>query len=461
MSATNPSFQETLAELATFLVGRHIADIRNLTERDYLFVFSETKETMLAVSLRNEGPLVALIDPPPFWSELPKLRIEVLKHHVTKLKIDACAPLDQHEVLALEGHKKGPDFQPIRYRLIVELIKGHPNLILTQDETILYAHKTFGLDQVRPLVIKGSYAAPVKGETNPKPRNWPAEIDRYRATINQTIIDEQVKPWFKIARRRQGQLAKKIAAIEQDQAAWSRQLDARGHADLLLTYASKDEHAEAVVIEGITIKLNPAYTVKDNARRLYKNYRKAKQAIVPLQEQLELARRESKDLTALLDRSTPTTNYEVEAVIETLRSWRLLPLAKEMTLGVDPAARSPYEFIYQGTRYLFGRNALQNDFLTFKYARPIDWFFHIKDHPGAHVIVQDPRPSAKLLVTAGTLAVILSKRNDGEVSYAQVQTLRKGKEPGQVLMKRSQSMRISRIDPDIAAALGCAKRTQR
>jgi hypothetical protein len=33
-----------MAELAEALVGKHITDIRNLTDRDYLVIFSETKE---------------------------------------------------------------------------------------------------------------------------------------------------------------------------------------------------------------------------------------------------------------------------------------------------------------------------------------------------------------------------------------------------------------------------------
>ncbi len=450
-----------MAELADALVGKHITDIRNLTDRDYLFIFSETKEKMLAVSLRNESPLATLIDAPPFWSELAKVRHEVLKHHLFKMKIDTCASLDPHEVLVFDGHKKGPDFQLVHYRLILELIKGHPNLILTQNETIIYAHKTFGLDQVRPLVIKGAYTAPVRGGALAKPRRFDVEIARFRDTINQTILDEQAKPWLKIAKRRHGQLERKIAALEQDKAAWLLQLDARHHADLLLTYASKDDHAESITIDGITIKLDLAYPIKDNARRLYKTYRKAKQAMEPLQEQLDLARHEWQDLTVLLQKPNPTTNYELEAIIETLRAWKLLPVAKEMTLPGETTARFPYELIFQGTRYLFGRNALQNDYLTFKFARPTDWFFHIKDTPGAHVIVQDSQPTSKLINTAATLAILLSKRADGEVAYAQVQTLRKGKKPGQVLMKRSQSLRIGHVDDEIAKALASAKRTQR
>jgi predicted ribosome quality control (RQC) complex YloA/Tae2 family protein len=455
------SFQELMNELATAVVGNHITDIRAMTDRDYLVIFSETKERMLAISLRNEGPLAAMIAPPPFWSDLPKIRHEVLKHHLSKLKIDALTVLENHEVAILDCHKKGLDFQLVEYRLVLELIKGRPNLILIQNGQIIYAHKTFGVDQVRPLIIKGAYEAPVKGDAVPRERAWLDDIEKYRAAINQTIIDDQVKPWLKLARRRKMQLEKKIAAIEADQAAWSRQLDARDQADLLLTYDAKEDHADSVTIDGATIKLDPAYSIKDNARRLYKVYRKAKQAMAPLQEQLSLAQHEWRDLETLLDKPAPATNYDVEAVLETLRAWKLLPLAKEMTMPSDPVARLPYELVYQGTRYLFGRNAMQNDYLTFKYARPTDWFFHIKDVPGAHVIVQDPKPTPKMLTVAGNLAVILSKRSDGEVSYAQVQTLRKGKQPGQVLMKKSQSMRIGKVDDSLAVALRSAKRIQR
>lgn len=73
-----------------------------------------------------------------------------------------------------------------------------------------------------------------------------------------------------------------------------------------------------------------------------------------------------------------------------------------------------------GSRILVGRSPLENAELTFKVARPNDWWFHARGIPGAHVLLaRDDRsdPPATDLEAAAALAAFHSKaRQSGSVA---------------------------------------------
>lgn len=46
-----------------------------------------------------------------------------------------------------------------------------------------------------------------------------------------------------------------------------------------------------------------------------------------------------------------------------------------------------------GHTILVGQNARENDQLTFVTAKPMDLWFHVRDHPGAHVILRMDGPA--------------------------------------------------------------------
>ena len=43
-----------------------------------------------------------------------------------------------------------------------------------------------------------------------------------------------------------------------------------------------------------------------------------------------------------------------------------------------------------GWHVFVGRTDTDNDFLSFRVARPADWWFHVRGLPGSHVILQGP-----------------------------------------------------------------------
>ena len=75
-----------------------------------------------------------------------------------------------------------------------------------------------------------------------------------------------------------------------------------------------------------------------------------------------------------------------------------------------------------GWTVLVGRTDADNDYLSFRVARPEDWWFHVRGMPGSHVILQG-HPGAdadrQTLTRAAAIAAYHSKaRNAGVVAVS-------------------------------------------
>lgn len=67
---------------------------------------------------------------------------------------------------------------------------------------------------------------------------------------------------------------------------------------------------------------------------------------------------------------------------------------------------------------LAGRSDRDNDYLSFRVAKPNDWWFHVRGMPGSHVILQVPagdEPDRATLEAAAAIAAYHSKARAGGV----------------------------------------------
>ena len=103
-----------------------------------------------------------------------------------------------------------------------------------------------------------------------------------------------------------------------------------------------------------------------------------------------------------------------------------------------------------GMEILVGNKDQDNDYLTFKVSSPQDFWLHVADNSGAHVIVRNEnkvkRLPKKTLQQAASLAAYHSQsRQGGQVAihYTQRQNVRKekGAPPGRVILKEYQTVR--------------------
>ena len=88
----------------------------------------------------------------------------------------------------------------------------------------------------------------------------------------------------------------------------------------------------------------------------------------------------------------------------------------------EPTVRVIAYTLPGGWQVLVGRTDADNDYLSFRVARPDDWWFHVRGMPGSHVILQGPPgedPDRQTLTRAAAIAAYHSKaRNAGMVAVS-------------------------------------------
>jgi predicted ribosome quality control (RQC) complex YloA/Tae2 family protein len=117
-----------------------------------------------------------------------------------------------------------------------------------------------------------------------------------------------------------------------------------------------------------------------------------------------------------------------------------------------------------GWPVLVGRTDADNDYLSFRVARPNDWWFHVRGMPGSHVILQGPPgadPDRETLQRAAAIAAYHSKaRTAGvvAVSGTSVQDVRKprGTKAGTVQIRHERVFKVRPARGDLAGEPGNA-----
>ena len=96
--------------------------------------------------------------------------------------------------------------------------------------------------------------------------------------------------------------------------------------------------------------------------------------------------------------------------------------------------------------------------MTFKYASKDDYFVHLKDVHSNHVIIFKKDLDDETLQFALEFATFISKKKDAEVILAKVRSIKKGKEPGLVLLSNYESYKIREFHYDFNEYLKHASR---
>lgn len=209
----------------------------------------------------------------------------------------------------------------------------------------------------------------------------------------------------------------------------------RGDREAILTDYYSDPPREVKVT--LDERLNPA----QNAQRYYKKYNKAKTAENVLTEQIAIGERELEYIYTVFD---SLSKCETEAdIAEVRRELYHSGYASKMKNYSEQKqhAPKPLEFVSSsGYRILCGKNNCQNDYVTTKMANKLDYWFHVKNAPGSHVVLMcdGKEPEAVDYTEAAMIAAYYSKVSDGEsvpVDYTLIKNVKKpsGSKPGFVI----------------------------
>lgn len=274
----------------------------------------------------------------------------------------------------------------------------------------------------------------------------------------------------KLVKNEKNRAENKLTKLDEEIAAAENAEEFKVRGDNLMTYQYqfKDREDASVTVpniysetgETITIPLDQRLTLVENMQACYKKYDKLKRA----QELLQVQRRECEANIAYLE-SIEASLLASSSLAEIAEIHNELIAAgylreKPKKKNNDKPAR-PFHFrAPDGTDILVGKNNYQNDKLTFKTARYNDTWFHTKDIPGSHVVLQNggTEPSEEDILLAASLAAHFSKARSSSkipVDYTEIRYVKKpsGSKPGFVIFTNQKTLYITPDEAKLAPIL--------
>ena len=228
--------------------------------------------------------------------------------------------------------------------------------------------------------------------------------------------------------------------------------------DLLYTYSSLDtkglNEIEIDDYEGNKkrISLDPKLSIKANANKYYQAYQKKRKGKTYIDEQIDIANKQLEYFNSLQEQ-LDFANYQDSLVIkEELIKNGYLKANKQKQKQKKKRIINLYRIeLEDDIQITFGKNNLQNDYLTFDFAKGDYMWFHAKDYHGGHVVINTSEPDEKMIRICANLAAYYSKgrySSSVPVNYTLVRNLKKvkGMPSGFVTMKTYKTIYIDPIE---------------
>ena len=219
----------------------------------------------------------------------------------------------------------------------------------------------------------------------------------------------------------------------------------------VLNYYSETE-------EYLTIKLDELKSPSENVQQYYKKYNKLKKSEEMSTIQLAEAKEELNYLLSVMTNIKNADTYEeIEEIREELKLTNYIKFKKGAKQKVKGS--KPLHFISSdGIDIYVGKNNIQNDYLTLKFADKHDIWLHTKNIPGSHVIIKNTgNIPDKTLEEASILASFYSKAKDSSkvpVDYTEVKNVKKpsGAKPGMVIYYTNKTIYADPYDIQLQSA---------
>ena len=417
------AFTKIIDELKEKIVGCKINNITVINSHDFLCSLSMVKGEKLLISLNHQHPFLSLINvkevAPTIMGKLNELLRKLLKDaYIVDIGL-----VNDDRIVCFKMQKANDFYEKVSFNVYLECIPQRANLVFVDaDNKIMHALHYAPITSSRPILNGLSYELPAHSSLL-KENNAP-ELEELKKTAEKYYIDalevhkkEKFTPLYRYIKTRIKSLNKKSVVLAKEiEEAESHLTDAE-HGNYLLAFLNEPELLEQYIKDN-NLLLDKDKSVVENANQLFKKYKKSKRTIEMANIEVNKAKEESDYLSYLL----ASSQYMNDDELLTL-SMELLPKQNQKKKSV------PIKYgtiIYDGVKILYGKNASSNNELTFKVATKDDWYLHIKDYHGAHIIIKDPNPSNEVKLVAAELALILSNKSAGEIMIAKTKDVKKG-----------------------------------
>ena len=199
----------------------------------------------------------------------------------------------------------------------------------------------------------------------------------------------------------------------------------------------------------LKIKLDVALSPARNAQKYFTKYKKLRDSIKHVKEQISIAQ-DNLDyfdsVQTAIDNAEP---QDIDQITEELMNQGYLKKPQKPKRKKKITEKNLNKFrISSGKTVLVGKNNLQNDWLTLKKANKTDIWFHVKNIPGSHVILQSSEATEEDILETAEIAAYFSKAKNSahvQVDYVQDKRVKKpnGAKPGFVIYTGQNSIEVT------------------
>lgn len=440
-------------EITPQIVGQKFGRIFPLSKLNFAIDFRLHDGNYLFISLESFAPRLYLIkrrlrelekqsiNPHPFILLLKKKLSNAIVQEISKDKDERIVRFKLPADDEIEGLKD--------YSFVVQLTGRSANLfLLDENEFILDSLRE---NQGDGQINASKFSSPVREierrETdelfpqNQFPTLSEALDDHYQKLETEKLFEAQAKS-------AQAKLKQEIAKREKLQKKLLLDLENHGEAekwkrlgDLLLANLADAVRIDETVLvvdyfdentPTIEIEVEPNLSLTEAAEKFFKRYTKARNAQIELKKRLETI---AEELNELQQKKT-----ELEQAIADKNLTDYLPENTETKPlknkeKRDDSFKGARRFISSdGFEILVGKASKDNDHLTFRIAKSLDFWLHAADYGGSHVVVRNPNRANeiphKTLIEAAELAAFFSQAKEQPkvaVNYTQKKFVNKPK----------------------------------
>ena len=400
------------------------------------------KEEKLLISLNHQHPFLALVNVQKNEPTILGALNESLRKFLKDAYIVDVSLNENDRIVQFIIQKANDYYEKVVTHLYFECIPQRANLIFTNQEgKIIHALHYANLNSPRPVLNGLSYEYPA--HTSLKEENEVPSLEEIKKQAvnyyeNALLVHKKEKftPLYRYIKSRIKSLTKKSAVLNDEIASAKEHLDDAEHGNYLLAFQNDEDLLETYIKEH-HLDIDRSKNIVMNANALFKKYKKSKRTIEMAELELVKAKEESDYLSYLLISSQYMDDEELLSL-----SQELLP--KQHIKKKSSKIKCSY-IIYEGIKISFGKNASSNNELTFKIAKKDDYYLHIKDYHGAHVIIHDSHPSDAVKLVAAELCLILSNKSAGDVMITNMQNVKKGHALGEANLLNYSTLTLNNV----------------
>ena len=205
------------------------------------------------------------------------------------------------------------------------------------------------------------------------------------------------------------------------------------YGELLLSSPNLKEKKKNITIlnyydgKEISIPLDEKYSIIDNSNRYYKKYQKMKNSVSHIDEQLTISNNELEYFKLLSEQIKKANIDDALEIKQELINNKYL-FEKDVKNNKKKEKPKFLKYLVDNTYIYVGKNNLQNEFLTHKFAKKEWYWFHVKDTSSSHVVVASEELTEKLIRVASILSAIHSNFSESSsipVDYTKIKYIKK------------------------------------